>query len=118
MLCLFCLYEGYVVNGFIHLTKDNRSGDRMLVAVDAICAVEEQQETRNVSIKTMDGFWYDVVDRIEDIEAKIADAFSIVKIKEPKKETKAEYLRRKRLVAPTCDEIPKVKNPPEGAANA
>lgn len=61
---------------FIRLTKANVERDRLLVARDAICAVEDRQEEGAVRISTMDGMWYDVVDRIEDIEVKIKGAYN------------------------------------------
>ena len=84
---------------FIKVIKDNRSQDRGFIAIDAICSVFENKEEQNVSIMTMDGFWYDVSDNVEELFAALEGAET------PKKEQtssngKVEYYRRKKMLAP------------------
>lgn len=61
---------------FLKLTKKNKERDRLLIAEDAICTIEERQEEKSIRIYTMDGFWYDVADSIENL-AKMLDAVSV-----------------------------------------
>ena len=56
---------------FIRVTKDNHMKDRGFIAVDAICAVFENQNNHNTEIMTMDGFWYEVVDGIDKVYADV-----------------------------------------------
>lgn len=53
---------------FIRVTKDNHNHDRGIIAIDAICSVFENKDSHNVTIMTMDGFWYDVKDDYEKID--------------------------------------------------
>lgn len=56
---------------FIRVTKDNHMKDRGFIAVDAICAVFENQNNHNTEIMTMDGFWYEVVDGVDKVYADV-----------------------------------------------
>ena len=82
----------------IRITKDNPNRDRGLIAVDAICSVVENQEAKNVSIMTMDGFWYDVVDPIEKFEEILVDTGKDKFESQDKK--KKDYFRQKRMMTP------------------
>lgn len=53
---------------FVRLTKANKSKDRLLIAIDGICTVEECREEKCTKVYTMDGFWYSVVDSIESLD--------------------------------------------------
>ena len=87
---------------FIQVRKDNKTKDRGFIAVDAICSVFENKENHNVSIMTMDGFWYDVADDIEQLyELVMGD--SDKKKEEPQPNAKKEYLRRKRMMPANSD---------------
>ena len=66
---------------FIKVRKDNQARDRGFIAVDAICSVFENKENHNVSIMTMDGFWYDVdddVDELYDLEADPGEKINLI----------------------------------------
>ena len=87
---------------FIRVTKDNRDKDRGFIAVDAICAVFENQDSHNTEIMTMDGFWYEVVDNVEKV---YADVTSGEKKKDVDSSTdKFHFAKKMRLVAPTVSE--------------
>lgn len=98
---------------FIRVTKDNRNKDRGFIAVDAICAVFENQDSHNTEIMTMDGFWYEVVDGVEKV---YADVIGGDKPKEGEKEEKLtseveggkpdkfHFAKNRRFVAPAVSE--------------
>lgn len=81
---------------FIRVTKDNAKQDRGIIAIDAICSVFENQEAKTVSIMTMDGFWYDVVDSLDSLYAKIFGTDEVQQ-SNPKK----DYFRRKKMMTPS-----------------
>lgn len=92
---------------FIRVTKDNETKDRGFIAVDAICSVFENNGGKNVSIMTMDGFWYDVVDGIEKLWNAVSGKNPCVADKRVQPETKAGYFKRKRMLpAPNSDKAP------------
>lgn len=92
---------------FIRVTKDNASHDRGFIAVDAICSAFENKETKNVSIMTMDGFWYDVVDDIEKLWTLVSGR-SLNNGRSDAPKSKQDYLRRKRMLASPCvEKLPK-----------
>ena len=86
---------------FIKVRKDNQARDRGFIAVDAICSVFENKENHNVSIMTMDGFWYDVDDDVDEL-------YDLVTGKEKKEGQeprqpqpqylKKDYFRRKKMM--------------------
>ena len=98
---------------FIRVTKDNRNKDRGLIAVDAICAVFENQDSHNTEIMTMDGFWYEVVD---DVEKVYDDLIGIDNSKdtekfvsnhngmEDKTKDKIQYAKHRRFTPPAVSE--------------
>lgn len=103
-------------NRFIRVTKDNRSRDRGIIAVDAICAAFENQESNKTEIMTLDGFWYEVVDSIEDVYAKLRDCeldfavlplddknINVVTIK-PYSPSKTESIKLRKVVSPAAAE--------------
>ena len=82
--------------GFIRVTKDNPKRDRGLIAIDAICSIVENREHNNVSIMTMDGFWYDVIDDLDSICQKI---LGISGENDRSWSTKkSEYFRKKKMM--------------------
>lgn len=98
--------------GLIRLTKANKSRDRLLIATDAICAVEECADQKNTRVMTMDGFWYEVVDGIEKIEKVLlgfeqsrlpshlnGDAYSAT-LQKPNKKA---YMKKHRVMSPAVD---------------
>lgn len=88
---------------FISVTKDNPSHDRGFIAVDAICSAFENRERNNVSIMTMDGFWYDVVDDYEQLYSQVK---SIAQNGCIDVADKKSYYRQKKLMPPkTATEI-------------
>lgn len=101
--------------GLIRLTKANKSRDRLLIASDAICAVEECSDQKNTRVMTMDGFWYEVVDGIEKIE-KLVLAFekpqmmlatgdTVVDVfpKSPQKPSKKAFVKKHKVLPPAVD---------------
>lgn len=84
---------------FIKVRKDNQSHDRGFIAVDAICSVFENKDAHNVSIMTMDGFWYDVDDDVEKLYCLIIGEDSENKTT-PLSNTKKAYYRRKKMMPP------------------
>lgn len=85
--------------GFLRVTKDNATRDRGLIAIDAICSIFENQEAKNVSIMTMDGFWYDVVDDLGSLYEKIVGDGCAKEV--AVKEAKKDYFRKKRMMTPS-----------------
>ena len=83
---------------FIKVKKANRSHDRGFIAVDAICSVFEDKERNVVSIMTMDGFWYDVEDDVEELFALITG--QNVQSSESHASGKKEYYRRRKMLPP------------------
>lgn len=85
---------------FIKVRKSNKSHDRGFIAVDAICSVFENKENHNVSIMTMDGFWYDVEDDVDTLYSLItSDNYN----KEYKQRditvgSKKDYYRKKKML--------------------
>ena len=100
--------------GFIRVTKDNRMKDRGFIAVDAICAVFENQNNHNTEIMTMDGFWYEVVDGVEKVFAdvtgngdkpkEIADANPLPKESAEQPKDKFSYSKKRRFSSPAVSE--------------
>ena len=88
---------------FLRVTKDNKARDRGLIAIDAICAIFEDAENKHVSIMTMDGFWYEVLDSLDKIYEAIDAAEEVQKIAKHK----AMQMRQKRIMAPFA--IPRQK---------
>ena len=99
---------------FIRVTKDNRKKDRGFIAVDAICAVFENQEHHNTEIMTMDGFWYEVVDGVEKVYADVTGIKDVPKgavLAEPlpieegwEENNKFKFAKRRRFVTPPVAE--------------
>ena len=97
--------KGFKMAKFIRVTKDNRTKDRGIIAVDAICAAFENQDNHNTEIMTIDGFWYEVVDGIEKVYSDvIGEASSSGKEDEP------EGRRTKRIMSPAVSEDNMRKN--------
>ena len=108
-------------NRFIRVTKDNRSQDRGMIAVDAICAAFENHESHTTEIMTIDGFWYEVVDSIEEVYKKLVQCETDVAIdpigdKENDSVTvrvdsasKSDVVKRKKVLSPAVaeDKMPK-----------
>ena len=107
--------------GFIKVTKANKTKDRGIIAVDAICAAFEDKDAGTTSIMTMDGFWYEVENDIEQVVQKIVGAKPIYipaePIIEPKtispdsgvvngtnKFTKRDYYLKKRMPTPPMND--------------
>ena len=86
--------------GFIRVTKDNAKRDRGFIAIDAICSVFENQDAHNVSIMTMDGFWYDVVDNIETLYGQVVGDYKSKDV-EQQEVSKKDYFRRKKMMTPS-----------------
>lgn len=82
---------------FIKVTKDNQHRDRGFIAVDAICSVFENHESHNVSIMTMDGFWYDVIDDIEKIYSLVGKS-QPTESEENRIPQKKDYFRCKKML--------------------
>lgn len=86
---------------FIRVHKDNKTKDRGFIAVDAICSVFENKENHNVSIMTMDGFWYDVdedVDKLYDlITGKEKEQGQVPILPQPQY-SKKDYFRHKKMM--------------------
>lgn len=55
------------MNKFIRVTKANRNKDSGFIAVDAICAAFENKDSHITEIMTMDGFWYDVEEGVDEV---------------------------------------------------
>lgn len=99
---------------FIRVTKDNRMKDRGFIAVDAICAVFENQNNHNTEIMTMDGFWYEVVDGVEKVFADVtgngdkpkesADANPLPKESEEQARDKILSAKQRRFSSPAVSE--------------
>lgn len=83
---------------FLRVTKDNKARDRGLIAIDAICAIFEDAEKKHVSIMTMDGFWYEVLDSLDKIYEAI-DAAEGGRQSQPANK-KVRQMRQKRIMAP------------------
>lgn len=90
---------------FIRVTKDNETHDRGFIAIDAICSVFENSKENNVSIMTMDGFWYDVVDGIEGLWKKVGG--SETRDEEAKEVTKSGYFKWKKMMPPGLEKMPR-----------
>lgn len=86
--------------GFIKVTKDNAGKDRGFIAIDAICSAFENSKDGNVSIMTMDGFWYDVVDDIEKI-------WRMVSGEETRPIPKNEYFKKKKMIPAGSETTPR-----------
>ena len=98
---------------FIRVTKDNRNKDRGFIAVDAICAVFENQDSHNTEIMTMDGFWYEVVDVMEKVyedvtgvnkSNNIEDGKSFKKEDVIENTGKFQFAKNRRFVTPAVSE--------------
>ena len=60
----------------IRLTKTNKS--RLIIPVDAISGIEESKSDKCTKVNTLDGFWYEVINPIEEIDKKIEEAIERV----------------------------------------
>lgn len=101
--------------GLIRLTKANKRRDRLLVASDAICAVEECSEQRNTRVMTMDGFWYEVIDDIAKVEEAINEAesrkadgfggymYTTTREETPQKPSRRAFMKRHKVLPPAVD---------------
>ena len=58
----------------IRLTKTDKS--HLILQVDTISAIEESRQDKCTKVYTVDGFWYDVVNPILEVDAKIDDALA------------------------------------------
>lgn len=56
----------------IRLTKTD--GSRAIIPIDAISGIEEDKRCKCVRINTMDGFSYDVVNKIVEVDKKIDES--------------------------------------------
>ena len=52
---------------FVKVKKSNRNRDRGFIAVDMICAAFENKDAGHTEIMTLDGFWYEVTDGIDEL---------------------------------------------------
>lgn len=57
----------------IYLTKTHNSG-RAIIPIEAISGIDEDKKGKCTKISTFDGFWYEVVNTIEDVDKKIKEA--------------------------------------------
>lgn len=60
----------------IRLTKTD--GSRAIIPIDAISGIEEDKRGKCVRINTMDGFSYDVVNKIVEVDKKIDESIKMV----------------------------------------
>lgn len=60
----------------IRLTKTD--GGRAIIPIDAISGIEEDNRGKCVRINTMDGFSYDVVNKIVEVDKKIDESITRV----------------------------------------
>lgn len=60
----------------IRLTKTD--GGRAIIPIDAISGIEEDNRGKCVRINTMDGFSYDVVNKIVEVDKKIDESIKMV----------------------------------------
>lgn len=60
----------------IRLTKTD--GSRAIIPIDAISSIEEDKRGKCVRINTMDGFSYDVVNKIVEVDKKIDESITRV----------------------------------------
>ena len=101
----------------IRLTKTD--GSRAIIPIDAISGIEEDKRCKCVRINTMDGFAYDVVNGIIEVDKKIDEAImrvnaavpivlqndspmgseSIPQKTETYKNAKAERFKKKRMLS-------------------
>lgn len=56
---------------FIKVRKSNRDKDRGFIATDMICAAFENRDAGHTEIMTLDGFWYEVTDGIEELYSDV-----------------------------------------------
>lgn len=109
--------------GMLRLTKANRNRDRLLIATDAICAVEECTEQKHTRVMTMDGFWYEVVDGIEKIESILSRIDTPIDVKQKvmandaphersQKPSKQAFVRKRKILSPG------IEKPQERASEA
>ena len=96
---------------FIRLRKKNRNHDRGIIAVDAICAAFENQEEHKTEIATLDGFWYDVEDSIEEIynkllacEVEVVEAPNGNPVNAARETKKSEIVKRKKIASPAIND--------------
>lgn len=66
----------------IRLTKTDKS--RLILSVDSISAIEESRQDRCTKVYTIDGFWYDVVNPILEVDAKIEEALERANNQQPR----------------------------------
>ena len=107
---------------FIRVRKANRSQDRGIIAVDAICAAFENQEAHKTEVMTIDGFWYEVVDSIEEVYAKLVkceynvaplpktDKVNEVVTMSSNSHTKTEKIKRRKITPAAVAEDKTPKN--------
>ena len=58
----------------IRLTKTDKK--RLILPIDAITGIEEAREGNCVKVNTLDGFWYEVMNPIIEIDKKIDEAIA------------------------------------------
>ena len=92
--------KGWKTMRFIKVRKDNKTRDRGFIAVDAICAAFENCETGKTEIMTMDGFWYEVTEGIEELYDKASE----LQDGNPNHSEKVDLIRTKRLSSPAVSE--------------
>lgn len=95
---------------FVRLTKANKSKDRLLIAIDGICTVEECREEKCTKVYTMDGFWYSVVDPIENLDRILGGVTvntSNEECKPPRQDDqrrgKIAFIRKRKMLPPGVD---------------
>lgn len=93
---------------FVKVKKSNRNRDRGFIAVDMICAAFENQDAGHTEIMTLDGFWYEVTEGIEELyKDVIGEKEQEEKANETEQEKKDSVSQAK---FPTPQEIAERKN--------
>ena len=85
---------------FIKVRKANKNRDRGIIAVDAICSAFEDKDSGKISIMTMDGYWYECDDDIEDLYSVITNGEGT----QPPSQSKFAFVKSKRMPAPAISE--------------
>ena len=93
-------HKDNIMNNFVRVTKDNKTRDRGFIAIDAICAVFENQEDNNTQIMTMDGMWYDVVDGVE----RLYEACENANVEIVAKDKKSDFIKKRRMQSSALSE--------------
>lgn len=84
---------------FVRLTKANKDKDRLLIAIDGICTVEECKEEECTKVYTMDGFWYAVIDPIEKLDKILGGR----RDQDEQKRGKTAFVRKRKMLPPGVD---------------